>query len=151
MYFLNVFLLHNALYFPVHYALYFSLECCDFLAGFLRWFPGFHNLPRHPMQGATKLDSPQYQEPLFRKLQEPGVRKLELEITLMTKKARLRTMSKMMKMRRRWRMSRAECCHFLPRFLHSFPGFQILLTAVPTNCARRAYMQYINNSKRYLL
>ena len=76
MYFLNVFLLHNALYFPVHYALYFSLECCDFLAGFLRWFPGFHNLPRHPMQGATKLDSPQYQEPLFRKLQEPGVRNL---------------------------------------------------------------------------
>ena len=28
------------------------------------------------MQGATKLDSPQYQEPLFRKLQEPVVRKL---------------------------------------------------------------------------
>ena len=103
----------------------------------------------HPMQGATKLDSPQYQEPLFRKLQEPGVRKLELEITLMTKKARLRTMWKMMKMRRRWRMSRAECCHFLPRFLHSFPGFQILLTAVPTNCARRAYMQYDNNTNRY--
>ena len=45
MYFLNVFVLHYALYFPVHYALYFSLECCDFLAGFLRWFPGFHYLP----------------------------------------------------------------------------------------------------------
>ena len=28
------------------------------------------------MQGAAKLDSPQYQEPLFRKLQEPVVRKL---------------------------------------------------------------------------
>ena len=34
----------------VLHCMYCSLECCDFLARFLRWFPGFHCNPTWPVR-----------------------------------------------------------------------------------------------------